>query len=654
MAIGIDNSLSILKSSKDSTSLKNDVNGYLTSVKDNFEKDYNIKTFYFDASSTDTTQLNFKGKRSSIASFYNNLADRYGNNGVDVSMLLSDGISNSGENPELSSQKLSSKNYTIGLGDTAINRDAIVSDVLHNTIAYSGNTIPIKTRIRSLKLKNQTGKLSISENGKVLFSSDYLVKDDNNFIEVDANIPIEGKGRKQFLINISKFDDEITYNNNSKKIAIDVIDVKKKVLIIAQAPNPDISALQKSLQRGEKYETDLILEYELSNRKIEEQLINKYQLVIFHGFSGSANVINLHKKIADKNISSWYIYTPSTNLVAFNNLNTGVRINTLSENQNLSFQEKALNDVRSRIQDMKSLFAKTETNNVLPTINKDFLSFNIPEKLNQTLSIFPPLQVAFADFPLDKNTSVLFNQKIGNVVTDKPLWVFNNSQDRRISILLGEGLWRWFFAEYQATQSNSVSDELISKTVQLLATIEDKRPFKVKSLKDNYLDDENIEFEAELYNKAYEPISNATITLQVFNQNYNKISYTFLPNGSKYSLNIGSLPKGAYTYTALTNFEGKKLSISGKFIVEENFLEYADLTADHNLLRKIAKNSDAEFSNFNEVDKIINTIKSQEKPTQIAYSQINYKDFIELKYLFFIWFVLLGMEWFLRKYFGSY
>ena len=71
-----------------------------------------------------------------------------------------------------------------------------------------------------------------------------------------------------------------------------------------------------------------------------------------------------------------------------------------------------------------------------------FNLFKVDEELKSQIIQYPPLLVPFGSI-LNKSGAVLFNQKIGSVDTDYPLFSMNDNEGQKTAILLGTGIWKW-------------------------------------------------------------------------------------------------------------------------------------------------------------------------------------------------------------------
>ena len=78
-------------------------------------------------------------------------------------VLASDGIYNRGQNPTTIAERLGIPVYTVALGDTTPRRDAALSNIRHNRIAYLGNAFPVEITIGAHRLKGRTAQLTVTD-----------------------------------------------------------------------------------------------------------------------------------------------------------------------------------------------------------------------------------------------------------------------------------------------------------------------------------------------------------------------------------------------------------------------------------------------------------------------------------------------------------
>ena len=194
----------------------------------------------------------------------------------------------------------------------------------------------------------------------------------------------------------------------------------------------------------------------------------------------------------------------------------------------------------------------------------------------------------------------------------------------------------------------------MSQIVQYLSVKNDKRRFRVSLAKNIFDENEQIIFDAELYNDNYELINEPSAQLVITDEDGREFNYTFNPTGRAYRLNAGILPVGNYRFRANVNTGTENLSYNGQFSVQAVQLERYETTADHGLLRLLSERfggqllDRAAFANLPQLLEERGTVKP------VLYETATTRSLINLKGIFFLILGLLTLEWFLRRYFGEY
>jgi hypothetical protein len=88
--------------------------------------------------------------------------------------------------------------------------------------------------------------------------------------------------------------------------------------------------------------------------------------------------------------------------------------------------------------------------------------------------------------------------------------------------------------------------------------------------------------------------------------------------------------------------------------VEAIQLEHYDLTARHGLLRGISEKYNGKMVYPSEISSLKDLLLNNVNIKPVMYQTNSTKAIINLKWLFFLLIFLLGIEWFLRRYFGNY
>lgn len=561
--------------------------------------------------------LNFTTESSDLGKLLTEVRNAYENKNLAGIVLLSDGLFNQGINPEYI--PIPYPIYSIGAGDTTQQHDIILKNLYFNKIAYQGNKFTVEAEVLQQGLAPVNATLQVLHKGKIIQQKQLQFKANQALVTDKVILEAAEAGFQQYTFRISEVNGEYTTKNNVQTAYIEVIEGRQKILIAAASPHPDIAALRQAIERNQNYQTELV--FPTLNQKPKE---DRYDAIIFHGLP-SRKTPNI-AEYTQLSPGQLFIWTSSTYLTGFNQSQEVV---------NLSQQGQ-------------------QTDQVFPALNNQFKLFTLPEEAERTLEDYPPTTVAYGD--VQNNGQALLFQRIGRIVTDKPLLAINLKDDKRQAVLLNEGIWQWRIREAASETDQPyapVLDDLLQKTIQLLATRKQDQEFKVYPTKNEALRNEGIIFETELYNQLYEPVYGQNIKLQIKDdaEKIQNFSYVNSSNGSRYEVN--DLAPGIYSYSASTKLDNKTLTSGGTFTILDQQLELLDLTANHSLLKKLSEQSGGDFYSLANTNDLLKQLTKLETKQAIL-SNEEYKNVLELEWILVLILLLLTIEWFTRKYNGGY
>lgn len=605
---------------KDSTYYKGEylksISGLVSSLADKY--DTNIYSFGDKIKSG--LSFNFREKQTDIAALFDEIETRFSNRNVGAVIIASDGLYNKGQNPLYASSRNKFPIYTVALGDTTVRKDLILSKVLHNRIAYLGNKFPLEIQIAARQLGTKVTTCTVSKRESVLFTQQVVISGSNFSTSIPVQLDARERGLQRYSIKLSGIDGEVSYANNSKDIFIDVLDGRQKVLILANAPHPDVAAIKNALESNENYEVNTFLTEDF-NRSMQD-----YNLVILHQLPSEKNSMQKILVDIDKaKVPVLFVLGNQTSVSMFNNAQSELSVPA---------SNGKMNDVTS-------------------VLSKDFSLFTVSDALRNYSSKFSPLQSPFGNYKVNSSVSALFNQKIGLVETEIPLLFFSQSGEQKKGVLCGEGIWRWALQDHAEHGNQNVFNEMVTKTVQYLSAKTDKSLFRVIS-KNNFYENESVDFEAEVYNESYELINTPDVNVNITNSEEKSFSFAFNKTGNAYRLSAGQFPVGNYRYEATVKSGTKIYTEKGEFSVAALQVETTNTVADHQLLYAMAKKSGGEMVYPAGIDKLADILNARADIKPISHSEKKLSDMINMKWIFFLLLSLLSLEWFIRKINGAY
>jgi len=625
VVIAQDNSQSLVMG-EDSSYYRQDYKQQLNSLLNELSDDYELRLFtfgdevnYHEGPAFDT--LTYHERQTDIASLFDMMDVRFANRNTGALIIASDGIYNKGINPRYHFSALSYPIYTIALGDTAIRRDAFFKRVLYNRIAFQGNDFPVEIILNANKLSGSTLNLSIYEGKSLIDRRQEAVTSDNFSKTLRLNINAGEPGMHHYVLRVSSNKEEVSLENNRYDLFVDVLQSKQKVLILSNSPHPDVSALKEAISSNINYEVEdfLISDY---NGALQD-----YSLIILHQLPSlsppSARFIN---RMNRAEVPVLYIIGQQTDLSTYNAQMTGIVVTP--------YNHKGVNEA-------------------LPIVAGDFTIFTMSDDFKDIISFLPPLNVPFASYNTINSGGVLLYQKLGSIESTDPLWYLDRGRKTKTGVIFGTGIWKWRMKSWMETESHTAFNELINKSVQFLAVKEDKRRFRIVT-PENIPENKLVEFKAELYNESYEPFNEPDVNLEIKDEEGRSYDYVFSKSASAYTLNAGNFPVGTYIYSASARIGERVFTDDGGFTVSPVVAEQVSLRAEHELLYHLAEENGGSMLLPEEMNSLNQMLKERGDIRSLIHSEKKFVEFIDIWWILIVIMLLLGVEWFLRKWSGSY
>jgi hypothetical protein len=614
LVVALDNSLSVV-STADSSNVRA---FYESSLPDYLGKNYPEiakEILYFDSETH--KELDFKGNETNPEQFFAYLKNTYGKRDNLVLVMASDGIFNKGANPLYLQSLKNQPVYTIGLGDTTQYPDLYIANARYNRLVYKGNEFPIEVQVGKQNVAETQTMLSLYL-GNEKIASQPLNFGKSDFVKHTFYVKAESEGLIQYKVRVEPFSNELNIENNQENLFIEVIENRQKILVFNAEPHPDIFAIVSALKQIESFE---VIQ---KTKHITKDDLAGVDLIITHGVpsKGSPGVRNVLKSTE---VPMFNILGTYTDLLAYNQMQDFVNFE-ISGNQ------------------------KEDYNMVL---NSNFNLFNINEKSKQLINNAPPISFYFNKPKLKKELEVLATRRIGTVSTQLPVWVVGEDSGKKYAAIFGEGIWRWRMADFRANGSAENFDKLIGQMATFLVTKKDKSQLKINHKKEFSIT-EKVVLNAELYNRTFEPFENGNIKIEIKGpEGFESVNYFSDLNAGLYKLETDLSKPGAYNYTISVD-EFADVTYSGSFQLRSYSIEKNNLTANHKLLKQIAKQTNADFELLSNYEKLLEKALNDKKLKPTIFERIKSVTALSLVWVLILILGLLATEWLLRKYAGNY
>lgn len=604
LPIVVDNSSSISELKANETSLE--IYKKLVSNKDLQEK-FEIQSYQFSNEVEISEKFDFKGSQTNLDEVAKNLKST-NKNSTFPTVILTDGNQTSG-NDYVYSFNPNNKVYPIILGDTTTFLDLKINQLNVNKYAFHKNKFPVEVFLQYSGTKNITADFSISQGNSVLSKQSVSFSPSKKSQVLNILLPANNVGVQVFKASISSKESEKNTYNNIKNFAVEVIDQKSEVALISTINHPDLGALKRSIETNQQRKVTILKPNQINS------LVDYNVLILYQPTSEFKSIFETNK---NANLNTWIITGTNTDF------------NFLNQYQN-SLQFKMSNQKEDYLADFSTQF------NLFAIDNIGF------ENL-------PPLQNSFGNVTVKENVDVLLSSRIRNVTTGFPLFAYTENQGKRNAFLLGENIWKWRLQSHIDNQSFDKFDVFVDKTIQFLASNSSKKSLAVNH-ESFYNSGEEIEINAQYFNKNYEFDENARLSISLKNKTTKQTkNYDLLKSNNSYKVNLDGLSAGEYSFK-VTELKSKA-TYNGFFEVLDFDIEKQFVNPDLAKLNQLASQTQGNVFHPNQVDNLVKSLLENEDYKAVQKAVVKKTPLVDWIWLLVLIAISLASEWFIRKYHG--
>lgn len=593
-----------------------------------------IENFSFDS-------LNFQGQHTDLSKPFRWALEKSEKDNIQAIIMITDGAFNTGSNPLYDAEILGKPVFVVGIGDTTEPKDISIQSIITNEIAYLNKAVPINVNFNVAGFGNTKIKLALLENNQKFHEEEININSERkDYTAVVEYIP-KSEGIKKITAFIEPLKGEITDRNNTISEFIEVLKHKKEIAIFCGSLNPDVSFIKNELQKEEGISVKTYIQkkdaefYEPAPTSVD---ITRGEIFVFIGFpvtSTPNNILLAIKKELEKGKPLFFVASAMTDYTKLKLIEEFLPFTTISSRQN---EFLATPDVK--------IDAIT---NPLIRIYGNEEDINIWNRL-------PPLFRTETFVRIKPESELVSSIKVNNVPLREPLIVMRHFQDKKSVALLGYGLYRWKLLSYSAEVAKQSSDAVdvvaifIQNVINWLSISDASRQIKIKTTKNNYSIAEDVEFIAQVYDAAYNPIDNAKVVVKLSGEKEKReILLNSISNG-RYVGKISNLPAGDYAFNGEAFVENKSIGTDkGRFSVGQIVIEYQNLKMNYPLLQSLADRTGGKFYKPTESGNIIQDILNH--PRFLEQSVKTRSDFYIWDMIYLMAFAILcfAIEWYIRK-----
>lgn len=582
-------------------------------------------------------RLRASGPATRLDAPFGLLSDSLRRKNIRAMVVITDGRYNTGTNPLFEAEQLGVPVYAVGTGDSVEPRDLSVQQVFTNEIAYVGTDLPVEVRLKASGYPSGLASVTLrDDNGVVATQQVALAPGTNEYTTSFVYRPrLEGMARLR--ADIAGAGGELTTKNNSRAIFVRVRSDKRRYVLIAGAPSPDVAFVRRTLERDRNITLTTLVERsggEFLGGSLTPALLRDAEALILIGYPTAATsesvLSSVRSALSRGSLSLLVVLGASTDIT---------RLRTLD-----AYLPATLGSARTN--EMQVFADLTENASSHPAMRSTNL---------EAWRSLPPIYRSETPVTAKPESDVLAWARIGATRLNEPLIVARRLGRSRSMLVAGYGIFRWQLLgegprELRGEQPVGVLDEFILNAMRWLGTIDDERRVRIATTKQLYNLGEAVRFHAQVYDENYDVVSDAVVSIDIDGPEARR-SLTLAASGSgRYEGTLNDLPAGDYNFTGRASRGAREIGgDGGRFVVGEIGLEFLQPSMNAELLRALAGRTGGRFYTAAESGTLIEDIQGADgfKPRSVESER-------ELALWSSPWVLALAifcfaLEWVLRK-----
>src|SRR5690606_1048778 len=213
---------------------------------------------------------------------------------------------------------------------------------------------------------DQTLMVTLRHKGKVIDSQTKKTGDES-LVVFDFSPQADEQGIQRYDIQVEVKPGEYNIHNNRTAVFVEVVEGKKKIVLVAPSPHPDIKALRSVLDKNTNYDFRLHIPGVMAQQAADLDPA-KIDLVIFHQAPDRrGRTREVFQQFASKGVSMMIILGQQTDLPFLVRQQIPLTVESISR----------------------------EFDDVTPVVNPAFNNFSLEPETRSVFEEFPPVMVPF-------------------------------------------------------------------------------------------------------------------------------------------------------------------------------------------------------------------------------------------------------------------
>jgi hypothetical protein len=604
------------------------------------EPNIKVKYYTFAAKLKETTRnisdsLRFDGDETNIADAFAGLKERLQRENIQAVVIISDGNYTAGKNPIYDAEAFGVPFSTIGVGDTAEQKDILIAKVLTNDLVYADTRVPVDVTIKSSGYNGDKVEVLLLEGKTVIDRTTLTLNMVAHEYPIQFSLEPKEEGIKKLTVQVSHLPGEITEQNNARTVFLRVLRSKLQIILVAGEPSPDVAAVRQALSEDRQFTVHSFIQKnpgEFYEGAFTQLLLDSADCIAFIGYptavSNNTSLEMLKETIDRAKKPLFFINGKNISYQRLVSFGAHVPFTSTAVNAGEIFVSPAIIDQQKM--------------HPLITLGGEYTA----DSWHQ----LPPIYKCQTIFHAKPEAIILAAVKLQPSILNEPLVVIRNVNRQKSFAITGQGIWRWQLLAQGRSQTRQFLPLLVSNAIRWLTTRDEEKNVQVISTKEIFTTAEPIEFAGQVYDEQLKPVTDAELTVVIKRGDGSfSVVLNSIGNG-RYEGTFNGIGEGDYAYTATAMSGGKSYGTDkGTFTVGKTNIEFLETKMNKSLLEQLAYRTGGKYYDLSAAGRIGEELSEEGRFTS---KEIIHRGEIELwnwKYLAGLIIVFLGVEWFLRK-----
>ena len=544
-----------------------------------------------------------------------------------ATFIISDGAHNVGPDPSRLARTNRTPIWTIGIGSSESSRDLMIRSVSVNPVVYQNSKTPVEVGYRCIGVAGEQVILSLHDSrGKVIERKNFTPSSSFSEGSLSFEIEVNTSGRQRFVAAISRFDDEMTFDNNQRSFYLNVLASRMRVLVMAGPPDNGLGDLIRRMKGDEHVELILRITRRGSFYEggwLDKDELAKVDVVFLHHFpvksNDKAKLSEFVERIKEANLPICFIDGGQTNLSRF-----------------ALFADLLPVRIKSNVQ----LLSEDQ---VIPVRRHAIIAD--PDQPDFTIgwSGLPPLIFNTRGFVPDPHGEVLAEFANLDDMSRFPAIVISEAGGMRTAAILGRNLWRWGLA---SPGEEGIMEPFLSRLIRWLAVRKVHKRVDIEFDKEMFSTHESVGFNVTVQNESYLPIDGAEVRVVISLDD--TVGSEIILDGigqGRYRGFFLPWDEGEYFLNVEASVEGEVIGSDQDRIAVEPFnIELFDAKMNEELLRSIGEFSGGGYVQATDADSLFSSL---DIPSEIR-EDVKRWEFWGRGWILAVIIIMLGIEWFIR------